>query len=299
MNNLSKTDQNQGKILKIKLTSKPKEEVLKDVETLLSEAKKFYITTPNPEIAVKAYSDCELLEILNSAEFSLPDGFGLAVAHKFLKLEKTRNKVLAVPYYILQWLFVLVSIPVKKNRAGDRLEIIRGRDFMIDLFILADKKSYKVYLLGGYPEVVNSESVKKINQEFKNIKVSGSSGPMLDKEANPVSEVDSCTQKEVLRDINNFRPDILIVALGAPKQEKWVNKNLSRLNVKCTMVVGGALDYYSGYKKLPPKWMEEWGLEWLWRLILEPSRIKRILNAVFVFPALVIKSKMDLLQKGS
>jgi N-acetylglucosaminyldiphosphoundecaprenol N-acetyl-beta-D-mannosaminyltransferase len=74
------------------------------------------------------------------------------------------------------------------------------------------------------------------------------------------------------------------VGFGAPKQEKWIYKWLPKLRVGGAMAVGGTFAYLSGQSKLPPKWMEERGLEWLWRLLNEPRRALRILKAVILFP---------------
>ncbi|MBI4708873.1 MAG: WecB/TagA/CpsF family glycosyltransferase [Candidatus Portnoybacteria bacterium] len=89
--------------------------------------------------------------------------------------------------------------------------------------------------------------------------------------------------------INQCQPDILFMALGAPRQEKWIAQNLKNLpSVKVAMGVGGAFNMLSGRINRAPKFMRKVGLEWLWRLILEPRRIGRIFNAVIVFPWLVI-----------
>jgi N-acetylglucosaminyldiphosphoundecaprenol N-acetyl-beta-D-mannosaminyltransferase len=82
-------------------------------------------------------------------------------------------------------------------------------------------------------------------------------------------------------------PDILFVALGAPKQERWIFENLNKLeSVKLAMGVGGAFDFLSGKTKRAPLWMRKIGLEWFWRLIIEPRRVKRIIDAVIVFPVI-------------
>ena len=85
---------------------------------------------------------------------------------------------------------------------------------------------------------------------------------------------------EVVAKINKFKPDILLVAYGAPWQEKWISANLGELKAKVVMGVGGTFDYLTGRAKLPPRWMEKLGLEWLWRLILEPWRWRRQVNLV-------------------
>ena len=80
---------------------------------------------------------------------------------------------------------------------------------------------------------------------------------------------------------------MIFVALGAPKQEKWISKYLPVVKAKMAMTVGGALDYLSGEVKNPPILIEKLELEWLWRLFTQPMRLKRIFNAVFVFPLVI------------
>lgn len=88
----------------------------------------------------------------------------------------------------------------------------------------------------------------------------------------------------IIKKINNYKPDILLVAYGAPWQEKWLWNNRSMLNAKILMGVGGAFDYLTGKSMLPPIWVEQAGLEWLWRLVNEPWRWRRQINLVkFVY----------------
>src|SRR5260221_6840029 len=233
-------------ILGIKINSTPKAELLKSIENKLTKKIQFYIVTPNPEIILKAQNDPKLTHSLNSADFSLPDGFGLKLAAK-------------------------------------NLEIIKGRELMVDLFKLANDKKLKVYLLGGH-DFVNKKALTVLSKEVPHIKSKGSSGPILNNNAVPVSEVNTSLQFEIVKDINSFRPDMLLVAFGAPKQEIWLNTHLKDLNVVGAMTVGGGLDYYSGLVKPTPVLFANLHLEWLWRLVQEPRRIGRIFNALIIFP---------------
>ena len=100
--------------------------------------------------------------------------------------------------------------------------------------------------------------------------------------------------KQLIRRINNAQPEILFVALGAPKQEIWIYENLKKMpSVKLAMGVGGSFDFISGRIKRAPLIFQRLGLEWLWRLILEPRRIKRIYNATAKFGWVVLKNKKE------
>ena len=95
----------------------------------------------------------------------------------------------------------------------------------------------------------------------------------------------------MIQKINEIKPDLLFVGFGMPKQEKWIDKNVEKLDVKGIMAVGGTFDYVFGKARLPPEWLEKLGLEWLWRLLHEPKRAPRILNAVIIFPLKILSSK--------
>ncbi len=250
--------QTDASVLGVKITSKSKLEVLESIDFCLNNHKKFYITTPNPEIIVQAQNDKKLKESLQLSDISIVDGVGIKLA-----------------------LMVL-------GFGGYR--ITKGRELFIELLKIANERGYKVFLLGGLDRV-NKSCIEKILKEYPNINVQGNPGPTLNQEAKPVSEVDSKLYKDTLRDINMSKPDFLFVAYGAPKQEKWVFENIKNLKVKGVMVIGGTLDYFSGEASLPPEWLSNIGLEWLWRLIKDPSRISRIFNAVIVFPILVLKNR--------
>ena len=83
------------------------------------------------------------------------------------------------------------------------------------------------------------------------------------------------SDKEIIKQINDFKADILFVAYGMKKQEEWIESNLKDLNVKMVMGVGRSFDYYSGELKRAPEWVRRMGLEWLFSLIKEPKRWRR------------------------
>ena len=121
------------------------------------------------------------------------------------------------------------------------------------------KKGYKTLLVGGRPGVAQTAA--------KKLGVTGMTEPEVGK-------------------INKIKPDLLFVGLGHGKQEKWIAKNLPKLKVKVAMGVGGSLDYVANPYLRAPRFLQTFGLEWLWRLILQPWRIRRQL-ALFKFVYLV------------
>lgn len=295
MKNLSKNDMKTGriydKIFNIKLNSTSKERVLTFVRDSLARRVKFRIFTPNPEIVIQALKDQRFLETLNSSDLSVPDGIGLAQASKFLEMKTSHNKLLRFIVCLPQGLKVGYLTLFDKKQLFASLNIIRGRELFMDLVKLANKKGWKVFFLGGMGDVAEKTG-KNLQESLKTVKIATDMGPILNREGNPINEKEIEIEKKTINKINEFSPQLLFVAFGAPKQERWVTKWLSKLNIGGAMVIGGTFDYYSKKMALPPTWMEEAGLEWIWRLIQEPRRIKRIFQAWPVFPLKVFWNKV-------
>lgn len=250
---------NKVKILNVGISSMSMDEVLMAVASRLKKGKTLFITTPNPEILVASQIDEGLREAVSSSDISVPDGVGIVWALKLLK--------------------------------GVALQRVRGRELFIRLLEIANERSLKVFLLGSTKSVIEA-SIKTVHKKFPEVDISGDKYVVLGQNAEFVSKEDSLKHKEIVSDINKFKPDMLFVAFGAPKQEKWIAKHLSELDVNVAMTIGGTLDYFSGKASLPPKLLADLGLEWAWRLIKEPWRARRIINAVIIFPILVLKEKL-------
>ncbi len=148
---------------------------------------------------------------------------------------------------------------------------VSGADFGWELIRIVNDLGGKVFVLGA-GEGVNEAVQKRLKKEFEGLKVRGLSGGLVGE--------DGWVDKEVIEEINRFRPDLLLVAFGAPKQEKFVCRYKEVLKVKVVMVVGGAFDYWANVLPRAPRWVQELGLEWLFRLIIEPWRIKRQVRLV-------------------
>lgn len=246
-------------ILNIHVNSTSKEQVLAFVRDSLARGYQFRITTPNPEIILAAQNDADLANALNTSDLAIPDGVGLRYAAKFL--------------------------------TGEDLAVLPGRIIFWELISLANKKGWRIFLFGGAPGVAG-KAAKNLGQSFSSIKVHFAAGPKYDNRGNPVTKDDERIHQECLTQINAFKPQLLFIALGAPKQEKWLTKNLAKLKAGGGMAVGGSLDYLAGRANLPPKWMEKLELEWLWRLLRQPFRLARIVKAVIIFPWLVFLRKL-------
>ncbi len=96
-------------------------------------------------------------------------------------------------------------------------------------------------------------------------------------------------EEEILLKINASGAKLLFVAFGSPRQDLWIARNLTRMSgIRVAMGVGGSFDFLAGVRSRAPHWMRSVGFEWLWRLVQEPKRFRRILRAVFLFPLLVL-----------
>ncbi len=255
-----------AQIMGINVLSTTTHEVLSAIKDKLSHSSvlegrnnRFSIVTPNPELVVMAQDNTQVRKALNSADFPVPDGVGLNYASKFL--------------------------------FGKQLTIIPGRKLFMELIKLADTEGWKVFFLGG----TNGEASlarQKLSNSYKKIKIQSDSGPILNNNGDIVTEVNIKSYKDLIDRINKFSPQILFIAFGNPKQEIWIHNNLSKLNVGGAMAVGGTFRYIANLSELPPERMEKSGLEWLWRLITEPYRFKRVFQAVVVFPLKVFWYKI-------
>jgi len=280
-----------GKIMGIAINSSSRRLLLTRVEKLISDSVKFYIVTPNPELILMAQSDGKLKKALNSATLSVADGVGVAMAHKFINLPIPQNRILKLFVTLFQGLKVGMSVFFDKKRLMSNFEIIKGRQVFEDLISLSAKKGWRVFLLGGLGNEAEIAS-RKLQITNTKLQIRFNKGPMLGNDAESSTESDKKLESKAITQINNFKPELLFVAFGNPKQEVWIHKNLSRLNIGGAMAVGGTFRYIAGVSKLPPRWMAESGLEWLWRLVTEPIRFKRIFNAFPIFPLKIWMSKL-------
>jgi len=146
-------------------------------------------------------------------------------------------------------------------------EKVSGIDLAKNLFRVFSGKNVSFYILGGQPGVAEMAAINLI-AEYKKIKIAGYDHGYFKPEE----------ENDVIQRINGVKPDIVLVGMGAPKQEYWINRNLYRLNCKVLIGVGGSIDVFAGKVSLTPEFIRKAGFEWLHRLIREPRRIKRMMD---------------------
>jgi N-acetylglucosaminyldiphosphoundecaprenol N-acetyl-beta-D-mannosaminyltransferase len=140
---------------------------------------------------------------------------------------------------------------------------------------------WKLFLLGAAPGIAE-KTADVLRGRYPGVNIVGvySGSPAPDEE-------DSIVER-----VNASGADILFVAYGAPEQDKWIARNTPRLRVKMAMGVGGSFDFIAGILPRAPLWMQRWGLEWLYRLYLQPRRIRRMMRIPrFILAVLVRRSR--------
>lgn len=140
-------------------------------------------------------------------------------------------------------------------------------DWMPSLMSLAAERGWRVFFLGGEPGV-GELGAEVFRKRHPSLRIQVHHGH-FDHEAT------SEENHNVIRQINQYEPDFLLVGMGMPRQERWILENKNQLRVPVIMVCGAVMDYFAGKVKTPPRWMGRLGLEWLFRLATEPRRLWR------------------------
>lgn len=249
----------------VKFDSVTQKEALDKMFFLLRDGKQHQVVTPNPEILLMARKDEKYRQILNRASLSIPDGNGVLWAASLGESRSVLKGFLKG--------FLMVFAP--KKAGCPFVERVTGTDLMDDFLNRA--KEVKVFLLGS-----RDGAGKEVMEKFNSCVIGAYEG------SPDVSE-----DEKILKIINTAQPEVLFVAYGSPAQEKWIYRNLKKMpSVKVAVGVGGAFDFISERVSRAPKVLRKLRVEWLWRLVMEPKRIKRIWNAVFVFPYVLLINKI-------
>ena len=238
-------------------------EVLDSVEAKVAEGGFHQIATANVDFLIKSIHDEELYETLSNCDLVLADGMPLV------------------------WASRLLGTGLKER--------VTGSDLVPRLAELSAKRGYRIYLLGAAEE--SSAGVAAwMERSYPGIEIAGRYCP----EHRPLEEMD---HEEILTRIEAASPDILLVAFGNPKQEKWLAMHRHRLKVPVCIGVGGTFDLLSGKTSRAPLWMRRSGMEWFHRMKQEPSRLARryignIIGLMRYLPVQLAAMAMQRKQRG-
>lgn len=210
----------------------------------------YFVITVNPEIAVQSIIDNDFKRILTSSSINTADGIGISWAVNVLY--------------------------------GQHIERITGSDSLEKICGICADHAQPVFLYGAMPGIAD-EAATVLKSRIENLQVSGTFSP--DRPDMRLEELPLETQEQL------DKASVIFVALGAPAQEKWIHQNLPKLpNCKLIIGIGGSFDFIAGKIKRAPMWMRKVGLEWVYRLYLQPSRWRRMLKyPVFVLNVLFLK----------
>lgn len=233
------------------------------------------VATPNPEILLCAQQNQQLLELLRTAWMNIPDGTGILWASTFQT--KSRGRSFARRIFIALTAFAALVVRPSYCRSVFP-QRVTGTDLMLEICRSAQPFGLRIFLLGGRPHIVK-KTKEQLLRGFPHLNIVGAlSGCRHD---SGFGEIQRCIEKA--------QPHILFVAFGAPNQELWIAKHLKKFpSVRVAMGVGGAFDFIAGARFRAPKLFRSLGLEWMVRLLQEPSRIVRIWNAVVRFPLKIL-----------
>jgi len=223
-------------ILGVKINNQRFKEILEIAYKILEKKEKKTIFTPNTEIVMMCQKDLELKSIINSGGLVTPDGIGLIYASKIYK-------------------------------AGLE-ERVTGFDLSMKLLEYSKNNGYNVFFLGGKPGVAEKAKINLEKKGYQNI-VGFHHGYFFNDDKYEDIE------KHIIKDINEKNTNILFVGLGSPKQERWIDKNINKLSSNIIIGNGGTIDVLAGEVNRAPSIYQRLGLEWLYRLIQDPKRLKR------------------------
>lgn len=243
-------------ILGVRIDEVNLDQAVDRVEAWLSKKGKHYIVTPNVEFVMAARQDEEFKKVLNGSDLAVPDSARLGWAHKVLTAGSLHQKLLFWPLFLFPRL------------ADPRFPVTTGTDLMEALIKLCAREGYSVGFIGGRKHIAE-RLAKKLKKRYPSLNITFASS---DIEINYEGDVVSPSQT------TNYKlptTNLLFVAFGHVKQEKWICKNLATQNVKIMIGVGGAFDYLTGDIPRAPALIRFLGFEWLFRFFMQPSRIKR------------------------
>jgi len=209
-----------------------------------------YVVTPNVDHSIQLQRSQSLRDAYADASLVTADGWPVVLASR------------------------LLNRPLPQR--------VPGSDLVPALFDTAsDRHPLRIFLLGAGPGIAE-KAARKIEQQWPHVQIVGTYCPPLG------FEHDEQENARIVRLVNTAEADCLVVGLGAPKQELWIQRHRGDLNIAAALCVGATIDFLAGEKRRSPKWMQRLGLEWFHRMASEPRRLAmRYVRGAWQFPQLV------------
>lgn len=225
---------NRMKFLNTNIDNITMDEAIGEIDLLINDLNYHYVVTPNVDHIVNLETDIELQKLYNNADLILTDGQPLI------------------------WISNFKKTPIREK--------ISGSDLFPKVCQLAAKKGYSVFLLGAAEGIAKKAGVR-LMEKYEGLNIVGSYSPPYE------FEKDDKEIKKIIAIINGYKPDILAVGLGAPKQEKFIYRYIKELRVPISLAIGASIDFEAGSIKRAPKLLQKIGLEWFYRFLKEPRRL--------------------------
>ncbi len=239
---------------------------------------KYYVVKPYSEFMPRAAADPAIRDLLAGAALCLADGVGMLWAAHYLSLRGGRLRAL------FQFPLSLLAMVLNPSAVRHPIrEPMAGVDLTWEMLAALQSADASVYLLGGSSEEAEGAR-SRIAERFPEINIVGARDGYF-KAKGPASDA-------VVEQVNAARPDALLVAMGFPRQERWIADNLSRLHIHVAIAEGGSFSFVAGSTARGPSWMRNTGLEWLYRLLRQPWRLRRQL-ALPRFVWLVLRERLS------
>jgi exopolysaccharide biosynthesis WecB/TagA/CpsF family protein len=221
------------------------------IETMVSDGRCHYVVTPNVDFLVKVQRDDSLRRILVKADLVLCDGKPIVWASHWLG----------------------EALPSR----------VSGSDLVPLVLQLAADRGWRVFLLGGSPEVA-LEAARRIAAAHPTL-------PEVAHYSPPYSTLAKMDNAEIRRRVREAAPQIVLVCFGCPKQEKWMSEQCDAVGIPVMIGAGATIDFLAGKMARAPLWMQRSGTEWLFRLMQEPRRLaKRYADDLLhFFPAVLLQ----------
>lgn len=240
------------KVISLDLSLIDYDKALENIDDLAKKHQAAYACFANVHMVIEAHKNGKFAEQVNQADFVFADGVPLRWA--------------------LRWLY------------GIRQERVAGMDFMESIVARAHTHQMKIFLYGSTDEVLQAIE-QRIAQEYSPTILAGSVSP-------PFRQLSEEEQNAFIEQINHSGANIVLVALGCPKQEAWMATHSHKIKAVC-LGVGGAFPVFAKMQSRAPGFIQKYGLEWLYRLFQEPKRLWRrylYTNSLFVY--LLLKQKL-------
>jgi len=210
-------------------------EAVRFIEEKIDEGGFHQVATANVDFLMHSLRDKELQNILCSCDLVVPDGMPIL------------------------WAARLLGTALKER--------VCGVDLVPSLAALCVERDFSIFLLGA-SDAISAGAAENLKKRFPGLRIAGRYSP-------PLQTLERMNHEEILKRIAMAKPDILLVAFGNPKQEKWIAMHRDRLQVPVCIGIGGSLDFISGAIHRSPQWIQKAGFEWLFRVFQEPKRLTK------------------------